>query len=708
MCGCPACVVLTIVTKMGHGEGRGEGSGRENSVNNERQLKSVIVDTGEDGEVEGKSADSQRQSSKWSPYRRQMVLEWHDVYYSVAIPGKSSWNPFQKSQAQDPKKLTILKKVSGLVRPGELLAIMGPSGGGKTTLLNALSGRASFIPEGHILFDGKPRVADTRRKIGYVMQDDVFFTNLTVRQTLEITARLRLPRTVPYKQKMERVDYILQRLGLLRCQNTIIGDQFRKGISGGERKRTNIADVLLVEPSILILDEPTSGLDSNTALTVVRLLKELAGEGRTVITTIHQPNSMMFAEFDKLLLLASGQTVYYGPAKEAVNYFSRLGYECPYGFNPADYFIALLTNEDFGQSEPVRQKLIDAWEQYEQEADLDYKRSREKLSLEQVDREENKPLGEAVKDYFADVRSEFDTSPETGKYPTTFLDQLRVLAWRAYLQKKGRLFEKLTLFQVVFVALIVSFIWFRIPHDINYLMDLMGALFFAGLFWGFFTMFQSLTTLPSEKPVLSKERASGAYRLSAYFLGKSIVEVPLDMIFPFFFSVYVYWMLNLNPEASRFILFLVFVFITVFTAQSIGLFIAAVFMDFRKSQTLAAVFMLTSMLTGGFYVNDSQMPVWIRWIQYLSFIHYIYDSFMLNQFEGEYYPCPPGNTSGVTSSGLKCPMTAHDIYSMRGVISNIGRGGNIAIVLAFGIAFRYFAFLSLKYLNRSHKQKRRA
>jgi ABC-type multidrug transport system permease subunit len=167
-------------------------------------------------------------------------------------------------------------------------------------------------------------------------------------------------------------------------------------------------------------------------------------------------------------------------------------------------------------------------------------------------------------------------------------------------------------------------------------------------------------------------------------------------------------MLNLNPEASRFILFLVFVGITVFTAQSIGLFIASVFMDFRKSQTLAAVFMLTSMLTGGFYVNDSQMPVWIRWIQYLSFIHYIYDSFMINQFKGEYFPCPPGNTSGVTSSGLKCPMTAEDIYSMRGVISNIGRGGNIAIVLAFGIAFRYFAFLALKYLNRNHKQKRRA
>ncbi|KAK4524991.1 hypothetical protein GAYE_SCF07G2895 [Galdieria yellowstonensis] len=693
---------------MGRGEGKGEGSGGENSVNVENNLKSVVVDTGETENAEAKDTSSERQSSKWSPYRKQMVLEWHNVNYSVAFPGKQSWIPFRKSGTQEAKKFTILKNVSGLVKPGELLAVMGPSGGGKTTLLNALAGRASFIPEGEILFDGKPRVADTRRKIGYVMQDDVFFTNLTVRQTLEITARLRLPRDVPYKQKMERVDYVLQRLGLLRCQNTIIGDQFRKGISGGERKRTNIADVLLVEPSILILDEPTSGLDSNTALTVVRLLKELASEGRTVITTIHQPNSMMFAEFDKLLLLASGQTVYYGPAKEAVNYFSRLGYECPYGFNPADYFIALLTNEDFGQSEPIRQKLIDAWKEYEAEADLDYKRSAEKLALQHAEAERHRTLGQAVKDYVKDVRSEFDTSPETGKYPTTFLDQLRVLAWRAYLQKKGKMFEKLTIFQVVFVALIVSFIWFRIPHNIDYLMDLMGALFFAGLFWGFFTMFQSLTSLPTEKPVLSKERASGAYRLSAYFIGKAVVEVPLDLIYPFFFSVYIYWMLNLNPEASRFILFLVFVGITVFTAQSIGLFIASVFMDFRKSQTLAAVFMLTSMLTGGFYVNDSQMPVWIRWIQYLSFIHYIYDSFMINQFKGEYFPCPPGNTSGVTSSGLKCPMTAEDIYSMRGVISNIGRGGNIAIVLAFGIAFRYFAFLALKYLNRNHKQKRRA
>ncbi|EME31813.1 ABC transporter, ATP-binding protein isoform 3 [Galdieria sulphuraria] len=664
---------------MGHGEGRGEGSGGENSVNVEKHLKSVVVDNGEAGDNEAKNMSSERQSSKWSPYRRQMVLEWHNVNYSVAFPGKRSWNPFQKTETQESKKFTILKNVSGLVRPGELLAVMGPSGGGKTTLLNALAGRANFVPEGSILFDGKPRVADTRRKIGYVMQDDVFFTNLTVRQTLEITARLRLPRDVPHKQKMERVDYILQRLGLLRCQNTIIGDQFRKGISGGERKRTNIADVLLVEPSILILDEPTSGLDSNTALTVVRLLKELASEGRTVITTIHQPNSMMFAEFDKLLLLASGQTVYYGPAKEAVSYFSRLGYECPYGFNPADYFIALLTNEDFGQSEPIRQKLIDAWKGYELDADLDYKMYVPSLTP---------PL-------------------KVGNIRQPSLINFVSLLGEHIFRRRENYLRSLQFFRVVFVALIVSFIWFRIPHDINYLMDLMGALFFAGLFWGFFTMFQALTTLPTEKPVLSKERASGAYRLSAYFLGKALVEVPLDLIYPFFFSVYIYWMLNLNPQASRFILFLIFVGITVFTAQSIGLFIAAVFMDFRKSQTLAAVFMLTSMLTGGFYVNDSQMPVWIRWIQYLSFIHYIYDSFMLNQFEGEYFPCPPGNTSGVTSSGLSCPMTAQDIYSMRGVISNIGRGGNIAIVLAYGIAFRYFAFLCLKYLNRSHKQKRR-
>eukprot|EP00871_Galdieria_phlegrea_P002499 jgi/Galph1/324/GphlegSOOS_G5041.1 len=677
---------------MGHGSGRGEGSGRDNSENVTTNLNNVVVEDGE-GQETAKSTVAQRSSSKWMPYRKQAN--------GIGVARL-------EEKAPESKKLTILKGVSGLVKPGELLAIMGPSGGGKTTLLNALAGRSRFVSEGQILFDGKSRVADTRRKIGYVMQDDIFFTNLTVRQTLEVAARLRLPRDVPYKQKMERVDYILQRLGLTRCQNTIIGDQFKKGISGGERKRTNIAEVLLVEPSILILDEPTSGLDSNTALTVVRLLKELANEGRTVITTIHQPNSMMFAEFDKLLLLAAGQTVYYGPTSEAVTYFSKLGYECPYGFNPADYFIALLTNEDFGESEPVRQKLIDAWKNYEAIADLDYKRAEEKLAIENGNSQEHKTFVQVVKDYATDVRSEFDTSPETGKYPTTFFDQLQVLAWRAYLQKKGRLFEKLTIFQIIFVALIVSFIWFRIPHDINYLEDLMGALFFAGLFWGFFTIFQALTTLPTEKPVLSKERASGSYRLSAYFLGKAAVEVPLDLIYPLLFSVYIYWMLNLNPKASRFILFLVFVGITVFTAQSIGLFIASVFMDFRKSQTLAAVFMLTSMLTGGFYVNDSQMPVWIRWIQYLSFIHYIYDSFMINQFQGEYFPCPDGAPHGITSSGLACPMSAEQIYSMRGVISNIGRGGNIAIVLAYGIAFRYFAFLCLKYLNRSHKQKLKA
>ena len=167
---------------------------------------------------------------------------------------------------------------------------------------------------------------------------------MTVRECLEFAAKLKLPGE--YGQKIARVNDLIATLKLNKCQNTRIGGPLVKGVSGGERKRTSIGVELITDPNLIFLDEPTTGLDSFTATSVMESLGDLARkDNRTVISTIHQPNSDIFEMFDRLMLLARGKIIYFNKASEAVNYFSGIGFQCPDLSNPADYFMTMMSIE---------------------------------------------------------------------------------------------------------------------------------------------------------------------------------------------------------------------------------------------------------------------------------------------------------------------------------------------------------------------------
>lgn len=218
--------------------------------------------------------------------------------------------------------------VCGVAYPGELLAVMGSSGAGKTTLLNALAFRSpqgvQVSPSSVRLLNGHPVDAkEMQARCAYVQQDDLFIGSLTAREHLIFQAMVRMPRQLTYRQRVARVDQVIQELSLSKCQHTIIGVPGRvKGLSGGERKRLAFASEALTDPPLLICDEPTSGLDSFTAHSVVQVLKKLSQKGKTVILTIHQPSSELFELFDKILLIAEGRVAFLGTPSEAVDFFS--------------------------------------------------------------------------------------------------------------------------------------------------------------------------------------------------------------------------------------------------------------------------------------------------------------------------------------------------------------------------------------------------
>lgn len=199
---------------------------------------------------------------------------------------------------------------------------------------------------GNMLFRGAvPSESVVRSLVSYVSQDDdALISALTVRETLRFAAELRLPKWMSREEKIERADAVLLRLNLRDCADSSIGDDYKKGISKGEKRRVTIGVEILTDPQILILDEPTSGLDAFTAISIIDVIQSLAEENKTLILSIHQPRSDMFTRFDHILLLArGGQPVYAGKCELMLRHFSDLGYQCPVSTNPADFALDLIT-----------------------------------------------------------------------------------------------------------------------------------------------------------------------------------------------------------------------------------------------------------------------------------------------------------------------------------------------------------------------------
>eukprot|EP00475_Leptophrys_vorax_P017191 TRINITY_DN2380_c0_g2_i2.p1 TRINITY_DN2380_c0_g2~~TRINITY_DN2380_c0_g2_i2.p1 ORF type:complete len:1054 (+),score=272.70 TRINITY_DN2380_c0_g2_i2:35-3196(+) len=240
----------------------------------------------------------------------------------------------------------VLQGVTGEFKNTTLNAVMGPSGSGKSTFLNVLTGKATYGKmEGKVYVNGyRTTIPDLRNQIGFVPQDDIVHTKLTVRENLLFSALLRLPVSMPGQQKLDIVDDALRMLGLSRIQDSIVGDAEKRGISGGQRKRVNIGLEIVAFPDILFLDEPTSGLDSTASLEVLSSLKDLSRLGVTVIAVIHQPRYTLFRLFDEVLLLGvGGKTVFQGKTANAMKYFSDNGFECPAHENPADFFLDVIS-----------------------------------------------------------------------------------------------------------------------------------------------------------------------------------------------------------------------------------------------------------------------------------------------------------------------------------------------------------------------------
>ncbi|EAT39574.1 AAEL008627-PA, partial [Aedes aegypti] len=234
---------------------------------------------------------------------------------------------------QKGSKKQLLKNISGTFRSGRLTAIMGPSGAGKSSLLNALSGFKTQGITGRILINNE--VVDRlkyRQLVAYNTQDVPLLQNITVQETLHYAADLKLSSNVTRIHKTKIVNDIVALLGLEKCAH----NQARV-LSGGERKRLSIGLELVSNPKLLFFDEPTSGLDSESSYQVISYLKDLAKQGRCVVSVIHQPSSELLELFDDIYVVADGRCMYQGALEDMIGTLAGAGFECPQYYNRADF-----------------------------------------------------------------------------------------------------------------------------------------------------------------------------------------------------------------------------------------------------------------------------------------------------------------------------------------------------------------------------------
>ncbi|KAF2711275.1 ABC transporter-like protein [Pleomassaria siparia CBS 279.74] len=261
----------------------------------------------------------------------------------------------------------ILKGVSGSIESGSMWAVMGGSGAGKSTFVNVLMGKTKHTG-GLIKVNGHNKdMSKYKKLIGYVPQDDIVLPELTVRENILHSARVRLPMSWRDKDIQKFVDSLISCIGLSHVQHSLVGDASKPVISGGQRKRVSIGMELAAAPMTIFLDEPTSGLDATGASSIMRLLKAITELGVTTITIIHQPREQIFSGFDNLLLLGNGSEIYAGPTGYAPIYFDSLGFKFPTRANPADTIMDIITGNGLEyttdpawSSSPV-DRLIEQW-----------------------------------------------------------------------------------------------------------------------------------------------------------------------------------------------------------------------------------------------------------------------------------------------------------------------------------------------------------
>ncbi|XP_024867190.1 protein scarlet isoform X1 [Temnothorax curvispinosus] len=530
--------------------------------------------------------------------------------------------------AMDQNRRTVSKQlinnVRGVVRPGELTAILGGSGAGKSSLMTALAFRAEsgIVVHGDVRVNGISASSSyMRRHSGFMHQEDMFIETMTVLEHIWFMARMKLDGRMHTADIRLKIDCLLRNVGLIERRDTRIGGgDDGKVLSGGEKKRLAFATELLTDPDILFLDEPTTGQDAHSAGVLVSHMTTFALRNRTVLCTIHQPSSTIFGSFHRIILLAGGRVAFAGTSTQAIQFFSSQGYECPCNYNPADFLVATLAiaPSDADGSGRVAQKICDAFLTSEVGNEIDV------ILQQELDTAHlQSPIEKNIRESRAFVESR------------SWL-RLYWLIHRGFLQvlrdpsvQLIRILQKVTIATTAGLCFVGA-----IDFDQLGIQAVDGVIYLLVCENAFFPMYATLALIPQELPLLLREYKAGMYSVHLYYLARMISLVPGLLMEPMLFTVIMYWLAGLRPAMDALGLTILVVIFTMNVSTACGCFFSSVYQSVPLAMAYLVPFDYVLMITMGPFIKLGSLPVYVRWIRYVSWLLHSTEALTIIQWRG--------------------------------------------------------------------------
>ncbi|OJJ46232.1 hypothetical protein ASPZODRAFT_133248 [Penicilliopsis zonata CBS 506.65] len=555
-------------------------------------------------------------------------------------------------------RIDILRDFEGLVESGELCVVLGRPGSGCSTFLKTIAGETHglWLDEGHdIQYQGiswEEMHSRFRGEVIYQAETEIHFPQLTAGETLLFAAQARTPANripgVTREQHAQHMrDVVMAMLGLTHTMNTRVGNEYIRGVSGGERKRISIAETTLCGSPLQCWDNSTRGLDSSTALEFVKNLR-LATKysGSTGIVAIYQASQAIYDIFDKVTVLYEGRQIYFGRATDAKRFFVDMGFYCPDRQTTADFLTSLTSPSE----RVVREGFENLVPRTPDEFAARWKDSAErKRLLADIEAfQQQYPLHGDKFDEFTRSRAAEKAKGTRAKSPYTlsYWGQVQLCLRRGFWRLKGDMSMTLTtVFGNSAMALIVSSVFFNLADNSGSFFSRGALLFFSILLNAFASMLEILT-LWQQRPIVEKHDKYALYHPSAEAISSMLVDMPAKVLVAVTFNLILYFMTNLRRTPGHFFVFFLFSFSTTLTMSNIFRWTGAISRSMAQAMVPSGIVMLILVIYTGFTIPVRDMHPWFRWLNYLNPIAYAFEALMINEFSERRFPCSQYIPSG--------------------------------------------------------------